>query len=130
MARRAAVQPDDSPTDGLTSIIPPVRDDSGHQHSGAALERDPLEVVKAAMEGTRPPAADAPADARAPPPPTAPPGRGSGSDGGPPADPPKLKHQINWVWLRRSAYLAVVFVVLLPILTFGMAYLIVDAQAR
>ena len=133
VARRAAVQPDDSPTDGLTSIIPPVRDDS------VVVERDSLEVVKAAMEGRpTPPLSSAPS-VTPPPPPTVPPtppptvppptvpfGRGSGSDGGPPADPPKLKHQINWVWLRRSAYLAVVFVVLLPILTFGMAYLIVD----
>lgn len=131
VARRAAVQPDDSPTDGMTSIIPPVRDDRGHQLSGAALERDPLEVVKAAMEGTPPPPLSSPPlssapPATPPPPPAAPPSRGSGSDGGPPADPPKLKHQINWVWLRRSVYLAGVFVVLLPILTFGMAYLIVD----
>jgi membrane peptidoglycan carboxypeptidase len=34
--------------------------------------------------------------------------------------------QINWKWVRRGLYIAVVALILLPIVTFGMAYLIVE----
>ena len=35
-------------------------------------------------------------------------------------------HRVNWRWLRRAAYLAAAALVLLPIVTFTMAYFIVD----
>src|SRR5262249_45181796 len=35
-------------------------------------------------------------------------------------------HQINWLWVRRAAYLGATVLVLLPIVTFAMAYFIVD----
>jgi membrane peptidoglycan carboxypeptidase len=35
-------------------------------------------------------------------------------------------HRVNWRWARRAAYLAAVVVFLLPIVTFAMAYFIVD----
>jgi len=35
-------------------------------------------------------------------------------------------HQINWLWVRRAAYLCAAVLVLLPIVTFTMAYFIVD----
>ncbi|WP_099252302.1 transglycosylase domain-containing protein, partial [Mycobacterium sp. shizuoka-1] len=43
----------------------------------------------------------------------------------PPPKPPSFSQQINWKWVRRSLYLCVVLLVVLPIVTFGMAYLIV-----
>jgi hypothetical protein len=33
---------------------------------------------------------------------------------------------VNWRWLRRAAYLAAAVMILLPIVTFTMAYFIVD----
>jgi membrane peptidoglycan carboxypeptidase len=80
--------------------------------------RDPIDAVKAALDGTPPPAPPKPPP---PPPPRRPPG------GGPPPPPqPGLGRQINWKWVRRSLYIALVALVVLPIVTFGMAYLIVD----
>lgn len=80
------------------------------------LLRDPIDVVKRALDGTSPP--------KAPPPP---PPRGGGPGGGPPpAKPPSFSQQISWKWVRRSLYLAAVVLIVLPIMTFGMAYLIVD----
>ncbi len=87
-------------------IIPPVRDDT------EPLLRDPIEAVKAALDGTPP----------------SPPGRDlpPGAAGGPPPPPHGRVQQVNWKWVRRALYMAAAVVVLLPILTFGMAYLIVD----
>lgn len=87
-------------------IIPPVRDDT------EPLLRDPIEAVKAALDGTPP----------------SPPGRDlpPGAAGGPPPPPHGRVQQVNWRWVRRALYMAAAVVVLLPILTFGMAYLIVD----
>ena len=111
---RSAVPPDDR----LTAVLPTVRDDIDPHL------RDPIDVVKAALDGTPPPK---------PPPPRQPPGGGR-----PPAraaadhpagrpDPGRgSATQINWMWVRRSLYaMAVVFLVL-PMVTFAMAYLIVD----
>lgn len=106
------------PEDGVTSVIPAV---PSVPDETVPLLRDPIEMVKAAMEGTPPPSFKPP-----PPPPAESPDRGGRGGDEPPPAPPKLKHQVNWVWLRRSLYLAVAFLVVLPILTFGMAYLIVD----
>nr|WP_308210391.1 transglycosylase domain-containing protein [Mycolicibacterium sphagni] len=88
----------------------PVRDDT------TPLLRDPIDVVKAALDGTPPP--------KFPPPP--PPRPTGGGPGGPPPPPtPTFSQQINWKWVRRSLYLCAVVLVVLPIVTFGMAYMIV-----
>jgi membrane peptidoglycan carboxypeptidase len=102
-ADRPGPPPDPCPT----SVIPVVRDDT-------VPLRDPIEAVKAAMEGAPPPRP--PRDAGAPPP----------GGGGRPPRPPHPKTQINWKWLRRGLIAAAAVLVLLPIVTFGMAYLIVD----
>jgi membrane peptidoglycan carboxypeptidase len=97
-----------SPDDRLTTLIEPVRDDT------EPLPRDPIDLVKAALDGTPPPKLPPP------PPPT------GGGPGGNPPKPPRFSQQISWKWVRRSAYLAAVILIVLPVLTFGMAYLIVD----
>jgi membrane peptidoglycan carboxypeptidase len=141
---RSAVPPDDR----LTTILPPVRDDAPNHL------RDPIEAVKAAMDG-RPSSrtselrdplemATAALEARSPTPQRQPAG-GGGSGGRPPGPPgprrrtPPLPdwgwvqrldwtwlHHINWRWVRRGLYVAAVVVLLLPIVTFAMAYFIVD----
>nr|WP_275085030.1 transglycosylase domain-containing protein [Mycolicibacterium pallens] len=98
------------PDDRLTSIIEPIRDDT------APLLRDPVDVVKAALDGTPPP--------KLPPPPPRTGGPG-GPGGRPPFKPPTFSQQINWKWVRRSLYLAAVVLIVLPLITFGMAYMIV-----
>ena len=93
-------------------IIPTVGEDT-------APLRDPIDVVKAALDGTPPP--------KGPPPPGQP-GRPPGG-GGPSDRPPRrlpAMQQINWKWVRRGLYATVAALILLPIITFGMAYLIVD----
>ncbi|WP_275564583.1 transglycosylase domain-containing protein [Mycolicibacterium crocinum] len=98
------------PDDRLTSIIEPIRDDT------APPLRDPVDVVKAALDGTPPP--------KLPPPPPRTGGPG-GPGGRPPFKPPTFSQQINWKWVRRSLYLAAVVLIVLPLITFGMAYMIV-----
>ncbi|GAA1681242.1 transglycosylase domain-containing protein [Mycolicibacterium murale] len=72
--------------------------------------RDPIDVVKAALDGT--------------PPPKPPHGGGRPPGGG---DPPQKKpFQINWKWVRRGAVISAAVLILLPIITFGMAYFIVE----
>ncbi|APE19357.1 penicillin-binding protein [Mycobacterium sp. WY10] len=105
-APRRQVPPDDR----LTSIIEPIRDDT------APPLRDPVDVVKAALDGTPPP--------KLPPPPPRTGGPG-GPGGRPPFKPPTFSQQINWKWVRRSLYLAAVVLIVLPLITFGMAYMIV-----
>nr|WP_249026303.1 transglycosylase domain-containing protein [Mycobacterium kyorinense] len=133
----------------MTTVLPPVVDER--------RLRDPVEQVKAALDGTPPP----------PPPPrrhsrdpveqvkaaldsTPPPRRrdrelglgGGPPGGGPPGPPPRKPGQpnwdwlrqldwswlrrINWLWVRRGLYVAAVVLLLLPIVTFAMAYFIVD----
>ncbi|MBI3690218.1 MAG: penicillin-binding protein, partial [Mycolicibacterium aromaticivorans] len=99
------------PDDRLTSIIEPVRDTP-------PLLRDPVDVVKAALDGTPPPKPP-------PPPPPRRPGGPGGPGGPPPFKPPSFSQQVNWKWVRRSLYLAAVVLIVLPLITFGMAYLIV-----
>ena len=104
--------------DRHTAIIPPVRDDTRPL-------RDPIEAVKAALDGTPPPKPPPPRPPRRPPPG----GGGTGGPGGPGERPPRklpALEQINWKWVRRSIYVAAVAVILLPIITFGMAYMIVE----
>jgi membrane peptidoglycan carboxypeptidase len=107
----------------LTTSLPPGRDDTSRQL------RDPIEAVKAALEGR------APQRHRQP--------TGGGGGGRPPGPPPPRKlplpdwgwvqridwtwlHRINWTWVRRGLYVAAAVLLLLPIVTFAMAYFIVD----
>ncbi|MBI3693149.1 MAG: hypothetical protein HY239_21445, partial [Mycolicibacterium aromaticivorans] len=75
----------------MTSIIEPVRD------TPPSL-RDPVDVVKAALDGTPPPKLP-------PPPPPRRPGGSGGPGGPPPFKPPTFSQQVNWKWVRRSLYL-------------------------
>lgn len=76
--------------------------------------RDEVDVVKAALDGTPPPK-----------PPPGGPGRRPG--GGPPPRPtPGPPRHVNWKWVRRGLAIAVTIFIVLPLVTFGMAYLIVD----
>ncbi|MGH7290741.1 MAG: transglycosylase domain-containing protein, partial [Myxococcota bacterium] len=94
------------PDDRQTMVIPPVRD-------APPQYRDPIDVVKAAMDGTPPPP-------RQPPPGPPPGGRPPGGPG------PRREFHVNWKWVRRGSYIALALCVLLPIVTFAMAYVIVD----
>jgi membrane peptidoglycan carboxypeptidase len=104
--RQRALPPDDR----HTATLAPVRDPAPPQW------RDPIDVVKAALDGRPPP--------KQPPPP--PPPRRAPGGGGPPERPPGQRPQINWEWVRRGSLIAVVAMILLPIITFAMAYMIVD----
>jgi membrane peptidoglycan carboxypeptidase len=108
--QHASVPPDDR----ATRVLPPVRANI------PAHLRDPIDVVKAALDGTPPPKQPPP-----PAPPRRPPG-GGGPPGVPPAPRPSLRRQINWKWVRRGLIATLAVVIVLPILTFAMAYLIVD----
>ncbi len=81
--------------------------------------RDPVDAVRRAL-GARPP------QQPPPPPPPAPPGGGGPGGQRPPAGQPGLRERINWRWVRRGLIVAAAVLIVLPILTFGMAYLIVD----
>ena len=134
----------------MTTILPAITDDQAPRRHDpidqvkAALEssrtaptrRDPLEEVKAAMDGrARSPRRDQPTPAGRPPggppvpPPPPPPREGPGGRGGGPRGPWAdwtWTQRINWLWVRRAAYVAAVVLLLLPAVTFGMAYFIVD----
>ncbi|AFM19967.1 membrane carboxypeptidase (penicillin-binding protein) [Mycolicibacterium chubuense NBB4] len=98
-------------------MLPPVRDERPPQL------RDPIDAVKRALDGTPP---------KQPPPrpPGRPPGGGGGGGGptgsGPHGPTPSLRHQVNWKWVRRGLIAMAVVLIVLPLLTFGMAYMIVD----
>ncbi len=143
--RRPAFQrPSVPPDDRLTTILPPVKDD------GTGPLRDPIEAVKAALgERSAPRTSERPdplelataaLEGRTPQPHRQPAGGGGGRR--PPPPPPHKPplpdwgwfkridwtwlHHINWLWVRRGLYVAAVVLLLLPIVTFAMAYLIVD----
>ncbi|VEG47142.1 glycosyl transferase family protein [Mycolicibacterium flavescens] len=102
------------PDDRHTSVLPPVRE------ARPPHLRDPVDVVKAALDGTptrRPPTP--------PPPPPRPPG-GGGPPSGPSGPRRGLPSQINWTWVRRGGLIAAAVFIVLPLITFGMAYMIVD----
>ena len=102
---RPAPAPRPIPPDGRpTAVIPSVTEDT-------ARLRDPIDEVKAALDGTPPPK----------PPPGGPPGGRR-----PPGPPPGPRRALNWKWVRRGLIIGVVAIVVLPIVTFAMAYLIVD----
>ncbi len=134
--RRRQVPPDDR----LTTVLPPVVDDRSQRRADpidevkAALDnaatgpvqRDAIEEVKAALDGRVPSARrDRPLSAGPPPEGARPPG-----EPGPVFPARKVDRgwtpQVNWLWVRRVAYLAAAMLVLLPIVTFAMAYFIVD----
>jgi membrane peptidoglycan carboxypeptidase len=101
--------------------------------------RDPIDAVKAALDGPsgRNPAPSLgrmnpppkPPPPKSPPPPQ-PPAGGTGSGAGGGAGKPKAPQfkmpQVSWKLVRRLAYAAMTLAIVLPIVTFGMAYLIVD----
>lgn len=99
------------PDDRRTMVLPPV------PAGPDPRLRDPIDIVKAALDGTPPPK---------PPPPGPPPGGGPGGPGGPGGKRPGPRPQINWKWVRRGLVVATVMAVLLPIVTFAMAYMIVE----
>ncbi|KUH68098.1 penicillin-binding protein [Mycolicibacterium novocastrense] len=102
------------PDDRHTSVLPPVRE------ARPPHLRDPVDVVKAALDGTptrKPPTP--------PPPPPRPPG-GGGPPSGPSGPRRGLPSQINWTWVRRGGLIAAAVFIVLPLITFGMAYMIVD----
>ncbi len=142
-SRRRQVPPDDR----MTTILPPVIDDRSPRRSDpiqevkAALDapastpfqRDPIDEVKAALDGraATSPRPDPPFGRRPPDGPPPPPGRpggpgGPGDGGRRPGGEWSWVDQINWLWVRRAAYLTMAALVLLPIVTFTMAYFIVD----
>lgn len=104
-SQRAPAPPDARPT----AIIPAVRGNVDPRL------RDPIDVVKAALDGTPPPK---------PPHDGPPPGSGGGGAGG--GSTPSPFARINWTWVRRALYACAVVLVVLPAITFGMAYFIVD----
>jgi membrane peptidoglycan carboxypeptidase len=134
--RPRAVPPDDR----LTTVLPPVDDDS------STRVRDPIEAVKAALNSTRPKAIQrdpieavaAALDAGQPKPPRRdqdrPVSQARPPGGLPPKSPlrqlPQLNtdwvQRVNWLWVRRALYLTAAVVLVLPMVTFFMAYLIVD----
>lgn len=145
--RPRPARPTPPPDDRLTTILPPVKDDTPNRF------KDPIDAVKAALDGRptsrssdrRDPlemassALNAKSASRKPPP-----------SGPPPTDPPKgpsrkepprkkpplpgwaqrldweWLERINWKWVRRGLYVSAVVILLLPIVTFAMAYAIVD----
>ncbi|OBH03503.1 penicillin-binding protein [Mycobacterium sp. E1747] len=140
-SQRRGVAPDDR----MTTILPPVVDDRFPRRAdprveevkaaldgppSAPVQRDALEEVKAALDSRTPPRRErrsAGGPPQGPPPPSGP-RRPGGPDGfGRGArDDVHWTQQINWLWVRRAAYLSAVVLVLLPVVTFAMAYFIVD----
>lgn len=136
------------PDDRQTTILPAIADDRSPRRSDpidevkAALggpgsrpaPRDAIEEVKAALDSrsSSRPRHDRPMYGRPPEgPPPPPPPRRPGDAGGPDvpshrAAAPNWVEQINWRWVRRAAYLSAAVLILLPIVTFTMAYFIVD----
>ena len=102
-----------TPDDRRTMVLPAV------PPAGDPRMRDQVDVVKAVLDGRPPPKQ----------PPFGPPPRGGPPAGGPPSGPSEphpAGAKINWKWVRRSLYLLAVVVLVLPMVTFAMAYLIVD----
>ncbi|MDD4868464.1 MAG: transglycosylase domain-containing protein [Mycobacterium sp.] len=136
-----------SPDDRRTAILPPVVDDRAPRRTDpidevkAALDgaasasmsqpRDPIEEVKAALDRRRERPPGGPGSVPGPPPPPRGLGRGAGLRG--PGSGPfgsgidwSWAQRVNWRWVRRAGYVGAAVLVLLPIVTFAMAYFIVD----
>ncbi|MEB3020043.1 transglycosylase domain-containing protein [Mycolicibacter sp. MYC098] len=131
-SRRAPVGPDDR----HTTIIPAVDD------AVTADLRDPIDAVRAALDGT-PPQRERALSGRIPrrePPPEPPayepdarPPRPTRRTERTPAPPSPLdwlrRHPPNWRWIRRGIYASFAVMLLLPIITFAMAYSITDVPS-
>jgi membrane peptidoglycan carboxypeptidase len=98
-------------------VLPPV------PPAGDPRLRDQVDVVKAVLDGKPPPKQ----------PPFGPPPGGGPPRGGPPSGPPSgppeprsAGFEVNWKWVRRALYIGLAAMLVLPIVTFAMAYLIVD----
>lgn len=119
------------PDDRLTTVMAPVRDDAA-----AVSPRTDVDEVKAALDRAPTPAAKAasvaptvPAPAVTPPPaPPAPPAsNGGGGDDGDGESPfARVLHRLRGWDLRRWLAAAAIVFVVLPLVTFGLAYLIVN----
>src|SRR5271163_3145679 len=148
-SQRPAVPPDDR----LTTILPPVKDEApnrfrdpieavkaaldGRPSSRSADSRDSLDMASAALDSKTSRRQEKPTGGSGEPPTGGPPGgRPPGPPGPPERKPPqpgwaqrldwdRLRH-INWRWVRRGLYVSAVVILLLPIVTFAMAYFIVD----
>ncbi|WP_082957237.1 transglycosylase domain-containing protein [Mycolicibacter heraklionensis] len=129
----AGRRPPAGPDDRQTTIIPAVDD------AVTADLRDPIDAVRAALDGT-PPQREQTLSGRIPrrePPPeqpSVPPRRAERSAPtdapGPPNPLDWLRaHPPNWRWIRRGLYTAVVVMLLLPVITFAMAYSITDVPS-
>lgn len=127
-------RPPAGPDDRLTTIIPAVDD------AVTADLRDPIDAVRAALEGEPPQREQALSGRiprREPPPekPTAPPPRrpDPAAPTAAPGAPNPLDwlraHPPNWRWIRRGLYISVAVILLLPIITFAMAYTITDVPS-
>src|ERR1700744_1450791 len=149
-SRRPAVPADDR----LTTILPPVRDDApnrfrdpieavkaaldGRPSSRSADSRDSLDMASTALDSKTSRRQEKPAGGSGGPPTGGPPpgGRPPGSPGPPGRKPPlpgwaqrldwDWLHHIDAKWVRRGLYVSAVVILLLPIVTFAMAYFIVD----
>ena len=148
--RRTSQRPAVPPDDRLTTILPPVRDDApnrfrdpieavkaaldGRPSSRSSDSRDSLDMASAALDSKTSRRQEQPAGGSGGPPTGGPPG---GRPPGPPRRKPPLPgwaqrldwdwlHHINWTWVRRGLYVSAVVILLLPIVTFAMAYFIVD----
>jgi len=128
------------PDDRLTTVLPPVVDDRSPRRPDpidevkAALDspatgpvrRDAIEEVKAALDGrAASPRRDRPLSGGPPPDEPPPPGEPGPRSPGRRVD-WSWTRQVNWLWVRRAVYLTFAMLVLLPIVTFAMAYFIVD----
>ena len=104
------------PDDRHTVLLPPVAPADDPQL------RDPIDAVKAALDGAggkKPPTAP-------PPPPPAEPKPAAPASSGNSGGRRRKASRINWKLWRRLAYAAVALMLVLPLITFGMAYVIVD----
>ena len=130
MSRHSDDRPEGAPAgpdDRHTTIIPAVED------TVTVDLRDPIDAVRAALDGSAPereralsgriprrePPAQEPQEPK--------------QDREPPASPHPLDRlrglRINWKWVRRGCYAAAVFMLLLPVITFAMAYTITDVPS-
>src|ERR1700729_3239422 len=151
--RRTSQRPAVPPDDRLTTILPPVRDEApnrfrdpieavkaaldGRPSSRSADSRDSLDMASAALDSKTSRRQEKPAGGSGGPPTGGPPGgRPPGPPGGPGRKPPlpgwaqrldwDWLHHINWMWVPRGLYVSAVVILLLPLVTFAMAYFIVD----
>lgn len=108
-----------------SDAIDEVKAALGNNPASAPPQRDHLEQVREALEAPAPRPGQERLSGRPPggPPPTGPTGP-TGGAGRTPKQP--WTGRINWRWVRRSLYLGATVLILLPLVTFAMAYFIVD----